>query len=277
LVECAAHVLELMRLIRGAVYCAGLQCETESDVPTTDRSNVEQDIDQLLVRAQRCEADASADAVRMARLRELRGWQSARLARTYEDLRSLPRYAGAIEFFLSDLYGAGDSGARNRDLARAWRFLRRTLPPAMLQVMARALELQVLSAELDLAMIGALPPGTITAASYAVAYRAVGRPDQRRRQIDLVVSAGEELDRAVRHAWVGLALRAAHVPAHAAGFGTLQDFHERGFAAFSVMNGAQRLLECVQQRETQLMDALLLPGDDDALWMLDRPVGTGED
>jgi hypothetical protein len=241
-----------------------------------DGSDAAQAIDQLLVRAQRCEAQASADTNRRARLHDLRAWQSARLARTYQDLRSIPRYAGAIEFFLSDLYGAGDSNARNRDLARAWRFLRRTLPPAMLEVMARAVELQVLSAELDLAMVAALPAGPISAVGYVATYRALGARDQRRRQIDLVVETGRDLDRAVRHAWVGLALRAAHVPAHAAGFGALQDFHERGFAAFSVMNGAQRLLECVQQRETQLMDALLLPGDDEALRILQRHIGTAE-
>ena len=78
----------------------------------TDGSNVAQDIDQLLERARRCEAEASADAGRLARLRELRGWQAARLARTYEDLRSVPRYARASEFFWSTCTGRGFQRAR---------------------------------------------------------------------------------------------------------------------------------------------------------------------
>jgi hypothetical protein len=243
----------------------------------SDSSDVAQNIDQLLVRAGLCEAQASADADRLVRLRELQGWQAARLARTYEDLRSVPRYARAIEFFLTDLYGPGNSSARDRDLARAWRYLRRTMSPAMLEVLARAVELQVLTAELDLAMVAALPPGPITAASYATAYRAVARRDHRRRQIELVVTAGEELDRVVRHAWVGLALRAAHVPVHAAGFGALQDFNERGFAAFRVMNGAEYFLGCIQRRETRLMEALLSAADHETLQIFDPHVGAGND
>jgi len=64
----------------------------------------------------------------------------------------------------------------------------------------------------------------------------------------------------VRHAWVGFALRAARAPAHAAGFGALQDFLERGFAAFRSMKDAGRMLDAIRERETRLCTALLAGG-----------------
>jgi len=222
-----------------------------------------QQVEQLLERARQYELEASAQPQRARQLSALRAWQTQRLLRTYADLRRERRYAGAVEFFFSDLYGPKDFSERDRELARAWSHFRRALPQSMLRVLAQAVELQVLTAQLDLALVAALPVGEVSAAAYAAAYRAVGRRDQRRRQIELIVGVGEVLDRAVRRAWIGLALRAAHAPAHAAGFGVLQDFLERGFAAFREMNGAARLLGCIRERESRLMEALL-SGETDA-------------
>lgn len=191
-----------------------------------------------------------------ARLKELRQWQAARLARTYADLRANPRYAPAVEFFLSDLYGVHDFAARDKEMLRAWRFFKRSLPEAPRRALARAIDLDVLTEELDRAMVVALPARPLDESLYAEAYRTVDRRAARRRQIDLVVKAGEDLDRAVRHVWIGPLLAAAHAPARAAGFGVLQDFIERGYRAFKVMRGADEFLATVRARETALMEAL---------------------
>lgn len=218
----------------------------------------EPSLTKLLARKRRLGALAGASA---ARLCELRAWQAARLERTYCDLRREPRHAAAVEFFLSDLYGARDFSDRDRDLQRALRYLQRALPSAALGVLAQAIELEVLSAELDQAMVGVLTAGAITPASYAAAYRAVGQGVARARQIELIMSIGATLDRIVRHAWIALALRVAHAPAHAAGFGALQDFLERGFAAFRRMRGSARFLQTIRERETRSMQIILAGGD----------------
>jgi hypothetical protein len=103
---------------------------------------------------------------------------------------------------------------------------------------------------LDQAMIAYLPPAPVRAATSAAAYHALGRPKARRRQIELVTGIGEDLNRIVRHRWIGLALRTAHAPAHAAGVGALQDLIERGFAGFQRMEGSTRLLQAIGGRET---------------------------
>jgi hypothetical protein len=214
------------------------------------------DFDQLFERKRACDARVAAAPEFAQRLRELRAWQAARLARTYADLRREPRFAAAVDFFLSDLYGTEETTQRDQDLARASRYLKRALPQAALSVLIRAIELDVLSAELDHAMVAALPAGALSDAHYAVTYRAVGNADSRRRQIDLIVDMAAGLDRLVRHVWIGMAVRAAHLPSHAAGFGVLQDFLERGFAAFRNLHGAAPLLQAIHERETRLMQEL---------------------
>ena len=194
------------------------------------------------------------------RLRELRTWQTTRLAQTYADLRTDPLAGDALTFFTTDLYGPQDLTRRDQDVARAWRLLKRALSPRMMEILSMAMELDVLSTELDLEMTERLAPGALTAKAYADAYRSVGRPEARRRQIELVVEIGRALVRAIRMPLVGLALRAAHGPAHLAGFGVLQDFLERGFAAFHGLPHPMELLALIERRETRLMQTWLAGG-----------------
>jgi hypothetical protein len=224
------------------------------------RADAAAELERLMARKSGLTRDA-ADAAIARRLQELRAWQAARLARTYADLRRDPLAADALSFFLSDLYGPRDLARRDREVARAWRLLKRALPPRMLEILAMAIELDVLSAELDLETARQSPPGPLTAKAYAQAYRAAGRPEARRRQIGLVVAIGSTLASAVRSPLVGLALRAAHGPAHVAGFGVLQDFLERGFAAFRKLPDAGELLATIERRETRLMQVLLAGGE----------------
>jgi hypothetical protein len=196
------------------------------------------------------------DAALTSRLHELRTWQSERLARTYADLAADPAQAPALHFFLADLYGPQDFHRRDQDLARAGAILERTLPQSALGVLLDALELNVLSAELDHDLAHALEPGPISSATYADAYRRTGRFPDRRRQIDLIVRVGEQLARTVRQPLVGFALRAARAPAYLAGFGTLQEFLERGFQAFSRLGSELSFLDTIRARETALSEAL---------------------
>jgi hypothetical protein len=216
-----------------------------------------EEIERLLARRRALEARSLQDPVLGERLRALRAWQARRLARTYEGLRREPRYTAAVEFFLNDLYGPQDFSRRDLELSRALAPLRRALPATLLGVLAKAIELDVLTLELDQGMLEQLPEGPLTNASYAMAYHALGRTAERQRQIDLTVSIGADLERLVRQRWIGLALRAAHLPARAAGFGLLQQFLERGFASFRGMGSARPLLQAIRERETRLMDTLL--------------------
>lgn len=194
-------------------------------------------------------------------LRELQRWQSVRLAEAFGDLRERPRFRAATDFFLNDLYSASDASWRDRDLKRMLPTLRAWLPEHMLQTVAAALELDLLSHELDLTvagkLVGVLAPGEkLDGKRYAAAYRAAGTREERERQIQLLLEVGRELDRIVKKPLIFTILKLARGPARATGLDRLQSFLERGFAAFAAMNGADDFLGEVEARERRVMERI---------------------
>lgn len=191
-------------------------------------------------------------------LEQLSLWQSLRLGRTYADLESQPRYADAVEFFDSDLYGNVDFARRDADIARAAPIIGRTLPNRAIAVVAQAVEVHALSQELDRALLARLPnlDGRFSVADYCRAYRRMNNRAGRERQIQLIIDVGTELDRLVRKPLLKTALMMMRQPARLAGMVVLHDFLERGYRAFRKMNGAGEFLATIASRETALMEAI---------------------
>lgn len=219
-----------------------------------DREAVRLRLDDLIARYREARGNVERDRGLAARGRALAAFQSRRLAGTYGDLRKNPRYRDAVDFFLADLYGPHDLSGRDEQIIRALDKLKRFLPTAALEALVRAFELHVLTMELDAATAAKLTgPAGPDAAAYAEAYRAAGRPMERELQIRLVGDIGALLDSVAHRPEVGLAIRLARGPAHAAGYGELQDFLERGYKAFRRMDGASEFLADIDQRERDLM------------------------
>ena len=191
-------------------------------------------------------------------LTHLAGWQSRRLRNTYADLEQLPRYARAMAFFESDLYGSADFARRDADLLRVVPAMRRMLPNSAIGAVALAVELNALSQDLDLLMTSQLGARatSFSVVDYCVAYRRMGRYDMRRQQIELIAAVGMALDRLVRKPMVRTALGVMRKPAHLAGLSALQDFLERGFEAFSHMRGADEFIATIVARETAIGESI---------------------
>ena len=203
-------------------------------------------------------AERRADPA-LARAHEhLAHWQSARLGQTYSDLARDRRYADAIEFFRTDLYGGADFARRDADLARAAPAMARILPERVLAAIAQAIELNALSQELDRRLLGGLPrrDGVFTVAEYCDAYRATDNRSERERQIQMVNEFGAALDIHVHKPMIHAALVTMRHPARAVGLAALQSFLERGFAAFRKMRGAATFLATIEQRERELMNRI---------------------
>jgi hypothetical protein len=141
-------------------------------------------------------------------------------------------------------------------MIKVQRAMERLLPREGLEALCLAVQLETLSQELDAEMARSLPPGGITVARYAEAYRSTGRRADRERQIALTGEIGEYLDGVVRKPMVRGLVRLARGPAHAAGFGLLQEFLERGLDAFEAMHGAKGFLGTVRDRELRAMARL---------------------
>jgi hypothetical protein len=207
-------------------------------------------------------ADAAFEAAR----HRLRTFQAARLSRTHADLLASTRTAPAARFFLTDLYGSRDLSRVDADVRRVMPTMQRLLPAAGLETVADAIELQTLSEDLDFAMVAALGPEVeaLDAASYGRAYRKVDRRSDRERQIDLTGKLGHSLDRLVQQPLIGAALSMMRTPAILAGLGDLQDFLQRGYAAFRKLAGAAEFMSLIVSRERTLLEALFA-GDDTLL------------
>lgn len=212
-----------------------------------------------LARLQRCHGERAGDPDLAQRLARLATWQVRRLHATYADLEASPRYSAAMQFFEMDLYGGSDFTRRDADLLRVVPAMTRLLPAAVLATVASAVELHALSQELDRAMVDGLPASgeRFTVADYCAVYRRMGQYDGRRRQIRLIGDVGSALDRYVQKPMLRGALRVMRKPAHVAGLAGLQDFLERGFAAFAQMRGAALFLTAIESRETALHEAIV--------------------
>ncbi|HEX9180433.1 MAG TPA: hypothetical protein VF859_08575 [Burkholderiales bacterium] len=194
-------------------------------------------------------------------LQVLRRWQAQRLARTYADLLASARYRPAAEFFLTDLYGEKDFSRRDENVERMYPAMVKMLPDPALHTIALAVELHVLSAELDRALCEVLTgelgiKERITESQYAEGFRRCANLNQRQRQVELMRRVGEDLDAVVRKPMIQQILRIARKPAEIAGFGELHDFLERGFTAFHHMGGAEEFLETIVTREVRIMDRI---------------------
>jgi hypothetical protein len=210
-----------------------------------------------LERVQVLHADRQRDAALSQALARLGAWQSRRLGATYADLAGTPRYADAIAFFQSDLYG-GDFARRDADLARVVPLMVRMLPERVIATVALAMELNALSQELDRLLLAALPRGVAepTVAQYCRAFRAMDHRELRQRQVELIVDIGRGLDGVVRKPFIHAALVMMRTPARLAGLGVLHDFLERGFDAFHRMGGADEFLATIDRRERALFERI---------------------
>ena len=195
------------------------------------------------------------------------GWvkqhQHQRFEATYADMLASPRYGDAARFFLNDLYGPHDFTQRDAQFVRIVPALVRLFPKEIVHTVETLAALHALSERLDAAMADSLPPDTasVTAANYGRAWRAVGRVDERERQIGLMLSVGESLDQYTRKPLLRHTLRLMRGPAQAAGMAALQQFLETGFDTFARMQGAAPFLQAIVQRERALAAALFAGGD----------------
>jgi hypothetical protein len=212
-----------------------------------------------LAHVARLRANRSANPILMGALQRVAMWQSRRLRMTYADLAAQNRYADAISFFETDLYGGMDFAQRDADLARVVPVMVRMLPERVILTIAKAVELHVLSQELDRSLLARLPraDGHFTVAEYCKAYRRMAKRAERERQTQLIGEIGATLDGYVKQPLIRTALLMMRQPARLAGLAALHDFLDRGFGAFRRMNGAAEFLSTIDARERALMEAIL--------------------
>ena len=194
-----------------------------------------------------------------AAVEALKAYQQARFARTHARLLAHPRYGRAANFFLNELYGPQDFTQRDAQFSRIVPALVRLFPADTVATVESLAAVHALSERLDTAMAIHLEGAAPVRANYVRAWQATGEAASRARQIELVMSVGEALDRHTRSFVLRTSLKAMRGPARAAGMASLQAFLESGFEAFGAMRGAQEFLATIHERETALVRRLFEP------------------
>ena len=200
-----------------------------------------------------------ADGRFAERLRRLQEWQAARIQRTHHQVISDPKLGPGIDFLFVEVYGGRDLRPVATDIRRALPKALKLLPDRVMATSALSLEAAVLTQELDEALVDTLHDrldGPIDDALYQQGYRALGREACRRQQLALVGEVGHAVDRYVRSRMIQGTFRLVRRPAHAAGFGNLYDFLQRGFGALGAMGGVGPVLEQVAGTEETIMQRL---------------------
>jgi hypothetical protein len=209
-------------------------------------------------------AARAADAPLATRVRALKRYQQRRFEFTYADLLTHPRYAGASNFFLDELYGPSDFTQRDSQFARIVPALVRLFPAEVVATVHALAALHALSETFDSAMGRALVNDSVDAASYALAWQGCGDAAGREQQIAMMERVGQSLDGLTRNALLHHSLRLMRAPARAAGLGALQTFLEAGFDTFRGMRGADEFLRIVGGRERALASILFSTPPEDA-------------
>ncbi len=194
-------------------------------------------------------------------IHQLQHWQCERLLVTHDDLAQQKRYQKAMAFFVDELYGPKDFSQRDADLVRVIPKLAKVLPDKAMNAMDDALSLNALSFDLDMAMAQYLkahfPDEPINRDNYALAYRHVGRIDDRTHQIDIISHLGDQLADVIKIRGIGMLISLSRRPAKLAGLLALHEFLERGFDAFKALGDVQSFIQPVLVREKAIMQTLL--------------------
>ena len=191
----------------------------------------------------------------------LRAWQTARLQRTYADFLTSKRYGPACSFFLSHVYGAQEYQQRNQDIEYMYTLMRKFIPDVLLILVRNAIELNEMTEQLDHKLLSVMMEqlgleNEIDEKMYIEGYLQCNNYSDRKRQIDLLIEIGHQVDLSTRLPPIGLALRLARGPAKRAGWIELQDFLERGYRSFKQMRGADKFLDAIRKREMQILDRI---------------------
>ena len=130
--------------------------------------------------------------------------------------------------------------------------------------MSEAFELQAISLEFDMKMAGHMDQKHLDSLDmdrYCDVYRACSDQPGRKRQIQLIRKLGYDLEMLVRKPLINYLVRLLRAPAHAAGFGSLQEFLESGLVSFRALEDPAYFIETIYEREWSAMQRMFA-GDD---------------
>ena len=185
-------------------------------------------------------------------------WQLDYMLPFFSDLLEPEGYAEAVDFIVSDLCGVGVS-ERDHDIERAAPVIVRSLPGKSLETAAAAVELNAEVLEFNLGvwhhlLVAEELPAIISEEDYKAACHATSSYEECLLLVQLAVELGTTLKSLVHIPLIKGLLRTMRAPAHAAGYGALQEFLETGYITFCQISDIDRFLDLLNQRMGQIFE-----------------------
>lgn len=201
--------------------------------------------------------------------KSIRVFQNRRLEKTYEDLLENETTAIAARFFLDYLYGVDNLTQRDQQAQRVLPKAEQYLPSSAVSVLTSVLKMDLLAEQMDSMLASELlrsqPQGEVvlTPVAYFEAFRAVGQPDIRLQQVQLVPEVGFALVKLLRFPMLSGLLSMTRAAAHKA---NLEDFHEflySGVKSFKTLKKPADFFQVIQNREEKLLSLIFEDGIND--------------
>lgn len=179
----------------------------------------------------------------------------------YRDMGKQSRYSAAVDFLINDLFGPNSLCYRELGLEKAEATMLRVLPAGLLQAVIQAIEFSLLTLQLDLQLAEVLdrshvPGALLDDMTLHAAMRKTAAAAGYQWQTGLVLEIGAEIELVVHKPFVTMGLKMCRHPARAMGLGELQDYLERGVAAFKKMKGSTEFFRMFEQRELEYLESV---------------------
>jgi len=211
-------------------------------------------------RSNELQAGYLADPDMLAAYDRFANWQLEYLLPSFGDLHGKSGYTEALEFTMHDLAGVGII-KRDDDLERASPAITTMLPRRALETIAAAAKMNARVLEVNLSicrclMIDGQLPEHITEQDYWIACRNASSLEECVELVHLIIELGRTLSALIEMPVLGVTLRAMRAPAHAAGFGALQEFLETGYHTFKNIPDIQYFLETIETRMIEIFEKI---------------------
>jgi hypothetical protein len=194
-------------------------------------------------------------------IRQLQSWQTKRLLLTHDDLWTSKQFKPAMQFFIDEIYGPKDFSQRDSELARVVPKMAKLLPNKALVSLEAALNLNVLSLAMDIALIEHLGDEELNRDTYFACYRKCDNQTQREQQLQLLEDLGLDLAQVVKIKGISTMLTLSRKPAKLAGVLSLHEFLERGFKSFRKLGKVHDFIDPIVSKERHIMHTIFSAND----------------
>ncbi len=188
----------------------------------------------------------------------LKDFQSQRLRETYADFAAQERYRAACFFFFNRLYSTEDTTERDEAFKKIYHLARRFLGGDVVRSMAKLIELQLITNEMDLLLLELLSDEALEfdMAAYERAYHLSDNYELRLRQIELLDLTIRLVHRVSHRFGIGLVLRSLRGACLVIGDTRMVDFLVDGYRAFEPLKRIEPLAEAIVTRETERLNRI---------------------